>query len=242
MSTARKPTNRTPAFAEPHGSGQEPPAIAAAPVAASAGQSALVRSGPEHHAESAAIEAAPAPTAQNAAQNPKKPERNRGGAPVGNVHAMKGGERRKLAFRAAARGVKGEGSMIAVVNKWRRTLEAELIAKYGTISSYQDARIIAACHWDLCRKRRNELARAATTNAERLLHDEQAAADCERRDHALQQAGLATPNGKATNGRHFVGDIELPASAFEDDQDAAESVSTQQAAASEPETVSTEED
>ena len=111
---------------------------------------------------------------------------------------MLGGERTKLAFRAAQKGVTGEGSMMAVINKWRRTLEAELIAKYGEISAYQDARIIAACHWDLCRKRRNELARAAATAAERIVHDEQAAANCEKRDRCLEQAGLRGPvNGKA---------------------------------------------
>ena len=139
-------------------------------------------------------ETTPEPAPAAISSNGKKPHGN-----TLNTHAIRGGEKSQLTFRAAT---KGEGSMIGLVNKWRRTLDAELIAKFGQISAYQDARLIAACHWDLCRKRRCNLARAAKTEMERIEHDEMAAANCDKRDKCLAEAGLGKP-GKPVESDPF---------------------------------------
>jgi hypothetical protein len=119
----------------------------------------------------------------------KKPR----GAPRGNSNRMLGGERSRLPLRKSS---KADTYMIGKVNEWRRELETKLREKFGEIGLHQEAKIVTALQWELARRRRNQLSNAATTKAEQVQHDEMAAVDCERRDRAIEQAGLSRASGK----------------------------------------------
>jgi hypothetical protein len=134
----------------------------------------------------------------------------RGGAPRFNFNRLRGGERSRLPLRKAGR---GEGHLIGEINRWRRDQEAELVAKAGPISGMQEARLVSACQWELCRRRRNRLAAAAKTDAERANHEEAAAANSERRDKCLELAGLAKvgDHGRGGNAWAAANGSALPA-------------------------------
>jgi hypothetical protein len=165
---------------------------------------------------------------------------DRGGGRPNNRNAMKGGE--KSTRPPLGKAAKGDEYIKRQVDAWRRAREAELVARYGVISGHQEGLILTAAEWEFCRRRRKRLARLAPDDEKRAEQAELAAANSARRDRAIAEAGLATHgNGRPMNGHEAHHIPELPPSAFEDEEDAEESADTQQNAASEPESVSIQE-
>jgi hypothetical protein len=182
-------------------------------------ESSVVLSGPEHLENSAANSAenlnGHGTTAQIAAQKPPKLP-GKTGAPFGNSNRLVHGERSKLSFRKAK---DSDTYMTGRINEWRRDLEAKILEKFGEISLYQEAKIVTALQWEAARRRRNQLCNEATTKAEEAQHEEAAGVNCERRDRALELAGLAGQASSFTaNSRHVAADDsddDLPPEALE---------------------------
>jgi hypothetical protein len=150
------------------------------------------------------------PSPETDLQQAAPPAKKRG-APKGNKNRLRHGERSTRMVLGES--PPGDEYLFGKVNKWRRKCEAELVAKFGELSSIQEAKIVSACDWEISRQKHHQLARAAT-GAERSKEMDAKALCGERRDKCLEQAGLPTPNGNgrhsSANGHHGHNSIDLP--------------------------------